>query len=88
MVDVVNNQAPAVERQRDSLIIEIGTAKNKLAQFQAKILSELAESDSSTILDNVVLIETLEVTREAGVKIAKNLEKAEQVERKINKTRD
>jgi DNA-binding MarR family transcriptional regulator len=88
LVDVVNNQAPAVERQRDSLIIEIGTAKNKLAQFQAKILSELAESDSSTILDNVVLIETLEVTREAGVKIAKSLEKAEQVERKINKTRD
>jgi hypothetical protein len=85
---VVNNQAPAVERQRDSLIIEIGSAKNKLAQFQAKILNELAESDSSTILDNVVLIETLEVTREAGIKIAISLEKAEQVKKKINKTRD
>jgi dynein heavy chain len=87
-VDVVNNQAPEVERQRDSLIIEIGSSKNKLAKLQLKILNELAESDAGTILDNVVLIQTLEITREAGIKIAISLGRAQLVEKKINKTRN
>jgi len=88
LVDVVNIQAPEIEQQRDQLIIEIAASKNKLANLQASILNELSESDSTTILDNVKLIETLETTGEESTNIAISLKAAEEVERTINERRN
>jgi dynein heavy chain, axonemal len=59
-----------------------------LIDLQASILSELAESDSTTILDNIKLIETLETTGEESRNIALSLTEAQEVERTINDRRN
>ena len=63
LVDVIKNEEPEVEEQRDSLIIQLATSRNSLIKLRRKILNELAASNSETILDNVVLIETLEICK-------------------------
>jgi dynein heavy chain len=88
LADVIKNEEPEVEEQRDSLIIELATSRNGLINLRRKILNELAASNSETILDNVVLIETLEICKTQSVKILESLYEAEQVEIKINATRD
>ena len=61
LVDVIKIEAPEVEEQRDSLIIKLAQSRNDLYKLQSKILDELNNSNSDTILDNVFLIETLEI---------------------------
>ncbi len=46
------NEAPEVERKRDTLVMEISTSKNELKRLENKILKDLAESNQDTILDN------------------------------------
>jgi dynein heavy chain len=88
LVDVINNQEPAIEERRDKLVVEIATGKNDLARLQNKILVELAESNADTILDNFVLIETLEICKVESTNVAARLEEAVQVEETINLTRN
>jgi dynein heavy chain len=52
LVDVVINEAPEVEKKRDNLVLEIAGSKNELKRLEIKILKDLAESNSDTILDN------------------------------------
>jgi dynein heavy chain, axonemal len=73
LVDVIKIEAPEVEEQRDTLIIELAKSRNDLYKLQSKILNELAESNSDTILDNVVLIETLEICSVESIKISDSL---------------
>jgi dynein heavy chain len=73
LVDVVNNEAPEVEKKRDALVVKIAESRNSLDNYKAKILNELAESDASTILDNEELISTLEIARTASIEIAGEL---------------
>jgi len=56
--------------------------------LQNKILYELNVSNAETILDNVVLIETLETCRDSSLKTAADLEEAERVQQQITETRD
>lgn len=52
LVDVVINEAPEVEKERDKLVMEIAGGKNELKRLENKILKDLAESNQDTILDN------------------------------------
>lgn len=52
LVDVVINEAPEVEKKRDDLVLEIAGSRNELKRLENKILKDLAESNSETILDN------------------------------------
>ena len=88
LVDVINNQEPEIEKRRDKLVVEINMSKNQLARLQEKILIELAESNAETILDNFVLIETLEVCKKESINVAASLTEAVQVEEAINTTRN
>jgi len=63
LVDVLNCQDPEVEKRRDELVLGISKSRNELFALQNKILTELADSNADTILDNTVLIETLEVCK-------------------------
>eukprot|EP00349_Pseudokeronopsis_sp_Brazil_P003213 CAMPEP_0202960654 /NCGR_PEP_ID=MMETSP1396-20130829/4802_1 /ASSEMBLY_ACC=CAM_ASM_000872 /TAXON_ID= /ORGANISM="Pseudokeronopsis sp., Strain Brazil" /LENGTH=225 /DNA_ID=CAMNT_0049680015 /DNA_START=1697 /DNA_END=2374 /DNA_ORIENTATION=- len=88
LVDVVINEAPEVENQRTTLVLEISKNKNQLKYLENLILQKLSASDESTILDDVPLIETLQVSKESSVKIAEALINAEKIEQKIQETRD
>ena len=88
LVDVINNQEPDIEARRDKLVVEIATGKNDLARLQNKILVELAESNAETILDNVVLIETLEIAKTESTHVTARLQEAVGVEETINETRN
>jgi len=79
LVDVISNMAPEVEERRDELVIQISTSLNNLFDLQNKILYELNVSNAETILDNVVLIETLETCRDSSLKTAADLEEAERI---------
>jgi dynein heavy chain, axonemal len=70
------------------LIIKLAQSRNDLYKLQSKILDELNNSNSDTILDNVFLIETLEICSVESLTIAESLKQAEEVEVKINETRD
>ena len=88
LVDVIKNEAPEIEEQRDSLVIRLASSKNALYKLQSQILTELAESNADTILDNTVLIKTLEVCNKESILIGESVAEAEQVEITINETRD
>ena len=60
LVDVVVNEAPQVERDRDNQVLQIASCKNEIRRLENEILKGLSESNSETILDNVELIATLE----------------------------
>ena len=65
-------------------MIQLAKSRNDLYKLQSKILFELAASNSETILDNVILIETLEICKTESVKIVQSLIEAERVELTIN----
>ena len=57
--DVMKNERPEIEKQRDETIVSISNAKKSLKQAQDKILELLAEA-KGMILDDTELISTLE----------------------------
>jgi ATP-binding dynein motor region len=73
LVDVVINEAPEVEKKRDDLVLEIAGSRNELKRLENKILKDLAESNSETILDNQDLIDTLEISKTQSKLIAESL---------------
>jgi dynein heavy chain len=87
LVDVVINEAPEVEKKRDYLVMQIANFKNIMKGLENKILKDLAESNSDTILDNDALIQTLEDAKEKSKLIAQSLIESEEVEVTINETR-
>jgi len=87
-VDVVKNEAPEIEEKRTKLVLDIADNKNKLKYLENQILFKLSNSDETTILDDVPLIDTLEVSKVNSIKIAKDLIEAEKVEKTIQETRD
>lgn len=88
LADVVINEAPEVEKKRDTLVMEIAGSKNELKRLENKILKDLAESNQDTILDNQDLIDTLEISKTKSKVIAQSLIEAEEVEKTINETRN
>ena len=58
--DVIKIELPHVEKQKDDLIVTLNDSRNQLFDLQSRILSELVLSNADTILDNEVLIATLE----------------------------
>lgn len=70
LVDVVINEQPQVEKKRDDLVLQISSFKNVMKSLENKILRDLAESNSETILDNDALIQTLEEAKDKSKLIA------------------
>lgn len=70
LVDVVINEQPQVEKKRDDLVLQISSFKNVMKSLENKILRNLAESNSETILDNDALIQTLEEAKDKSKLIA------------------
>ncbi|KAL4470156.1 hypothetical protein ABPG72_009081 [Tetrahymena utriculariae] len=84
--DVMKNEKPEIEKQRDETVVSIATAKKTIKEAQDKILELLANS-KGMILDDVELIETLEKSKKQSAVIAKDLVAAQSIEEQINISR-
>ena len=85
--DVVKQERPEVERQKNEIIVSMASDKKLLEETQNKILRLIAES-TGNILDDVVLIETMQTSKATSRDIEKRVQDAVIVETTINETRD
>lgn len=59
LVDVVKQERPELEQQRDQLVVQLSDFKRQLQDIEAKILKLVSEA-SADILDDEELIDTLD----------------------------
>ena len=85
--DVVRKERPDLEEAKDRLVVSISNDKKQLQELQDKILTMLKESEGN-ILDDEVLIDTLNNSKITSGMISGRLEEAETTENQINSTRE
>ena len=85
--DVVRKERPDLEEQKDRLVVSISNDKKQLKELEDKILKLLKESEGN-ILDDEVLINTLNNSKLTSSVISKRVEEAEVTEKAINEARE
>ena len=85
--DVVRKERPDLEEQKDRLVVSISNDKRQLNDLEDKILKLLKESEGN-ILDDEVLINTLNNSKLTSGMIQGRVKEAEDTERSINETRE
>ncbi|KAG1666392.1 hypothetical protein FOA52_006501 [Chlamydomonas sp. UWO 241] len=85
--DVVRKERPDLEETKDRLVVSISNDKRSLQDLEDKILKLLRES-TGNILDDEVLINTLNNSKATSATIAARVAEAEQTEIEINEARD
>ncbi|KAK3247052.1 hypothetical protein CYMTET_43439 [Cymbomonas tetramitiformis] len=85
--DVVRFERPDLEEQKDRLVVSIANDKKQLKDLEDKILKLLKESEGN-ILDDEVLINTLNNSKVTSGMIQGRVKEAEVTEKEINSTRE
>lgn len=85
--DVVRKERPDLEEQKDRLVVSISNDKRQLNDLEDKILKLLKESEGN-ILDDEVLINTLNNSKLTSGMIQGRVKEAEETEKSINETRE
>lgn len=85
--DLVRKERPELEEQKDRLVVSISNDKRQLRDLEDKILKLLKESQGN-ILDDEVLINTLNNSKLTSGVIAGRVKEAEETEAKINAARE
>jgi len=85
--DVVRKERPDLEEQKDRLVVSISNDKRQLNDLEDKILKLLKESEGN-ILDDEVLINTLNNSKLTSGMIQGRVKEAEQTETSINEARE
>ncbi|KAL9959258.1 hypothetical protein ACROYT_G032565 [Oculina patagonica] len=85
--DVVRLERPDLEDQRNQLIVRINSDKNQLKAIEDRILKLLFHSEGN-ILDDEVLINTLNESKVTSGVISTRLKEAEMTEEKITAARE
>jgi len=85
---VVRVEKPELEAKKENLTKEQQDFIIQLAQLEADLLQKLVSADSDTILENVGLIESLEVTKETSTIIQEKQIQAKITEKEINESRE
>ena len=85
--DVVKQEKPEVEQQKNDLIVSMARDRKMLEMTQNKILQLIAES-SGNILDDVVLIETMQTSKATSRDITKRVQDSLTIETSINEARE
>lgn len=86
LIEVVKNERPALEKQRDDLIVQISDYNKELAEIQEAILQQIRMVKD--LLDDEKLIQTLKASKTTSETINKGMKEAEQTSKIINKTRE
>ena len=84
---VVRKERPELEEQKDTLVINIAKGKAKLQELEDEILRLLNESQGS-LLDDVVLVDTLQVSKVTSNEVTQQLAVSEETEAKIDAARE
>nr|XP_019958870.1 PREDICTED: dynein heavy chain 2, axonemal [Paralichthys olivaceus] len=84
---VVRKERPELEEQKDSLVISIASGKRKLQELEDEILRLLNEATGS-LLDDVQLVDTLQMSKVTATEVSEQLESSEQTEIKIDSARE
>ncbi|CAH3197517.1 unnamed protein product [Porites evermanni] len=87
LTDVVRLERPDLEDQRNQLIVRINSDKNQLKAIEDRILKLLFHSEGN-ILDDEVLINTLNESKVTSGVISTRLKEAEMTEEKITLARE
>ena len=85
--DVVRKERPDLEEQKDRLVVSISNDKRQLRDLEDKILKLLKESKGN-ILDDEVLINTLNNSKLTSSVIEGRVKEAEETEKHINEARE
>jgi dynein heavy chain len=84
---VVRNEKAELEEEKDRMVVSIAANKNKLVELEDQILKLLSETKGS-LLDNVELVDTLEVSKQTSKEVTESVIIAEQNEIKIDAARE
>jgi dynein heavy chain len=87
LVDVIYNERPELEEERDNLIVKISDYNRQLQELQDKILRQINESGDD-ILENEEIIITLEASKMTSQTINKGMADAKETAEKINISRE
>lgn len=87
LIEVIKNEKPALEEQRDNLIVEMSDYNKQLLELQDKILRQINDIQGN-ILDNEDIIITLEASKGTSQFIEKSMKKAQETTDSINLTRE
>eukprot|EP00879_Flechtneria_rotunda_P011225 GHRR01011724.1.p1 GENE.GHRR01011724.1~~GHRR01011724.1.p1 ORF type:complete len:1363 (+),score=486.85 GHRR01011724.1:1838-5926(+) len=87
LVEVVRQERPELEEQRDRLITSITADKKQLQELEDKILKLLRECEGN-ILDDEQLLATLNTSQHTSAAIQNRVKEAEETERDINTARE
>ncbi|VTZ67411.1 dynein heavy chain, putative [Plasmodium chabaudi chabaudi] len=85
---IVNIEKPELEKQKQLLVKNRNEYKIILNNLEDEILHQLSTADSSTIIDNISLINSLRTTKDTSINIQKQVADSIITETKINKTRE
>jgi len=86
LAEVVMLERPDLEDAKNELIKSMAADKKQITELEDKILTMLKEAEGN-ILDNVVLIDTLEESKKTSNIIAEHLEEAEKTNAEITAAR-
>ncbi|XP_030378328.1 dynein heavy chain 6, axonemal [Scaptodrosophila lebanonensis] len=87
LADIVAIELPAMEIQRNDLVVKINSDKQQLMQLEDKVLRLLFNSQGN-ILDDEELVETLNDAKETSLIIAARLIDTEETEKIITASRE
>ncbi len=88
LADVVKNEQPQIEQQRDENIVNLANYKKKIVQCEKLILQMLNDSKPETLLDDVELISTLESSKMTSEEISVKIQESTELEKVIDATRN
>jgi dynein heavy chain len=87
LVEIVLNECPKLEEQRDSLIRQISDDKKQLLEIQARILRLINETQGN-LLDDEELINTLDASKVTSEAVGTRMKDAEVTNANIDKARE
>ncbi|GAX73618.1 hypothetical protein CEUSTIGMA_g1069.t1 [Chlamydomonas eustigma] len=85
--DVVRKERPDLEEAKDGLVVSISNDKKLLQDLEDKILRLLRDS-TGNILDDEILINTLNTSKNTSATIQVRVKEAEETEKEINNARE
>jgi dynein heavy chain len=84
---VVSKEEPALETQKNELVVQVSKGKNRLVELESEILRLLAETKGS-LLDDLSLIDTLQESKVISETVTEQVNVAEQTMVKIDAARE
>ncbi|SCN44990.1 dynein heavy chain, putative [Plasmodium malariae] len=85
---IVNIEKPELEKQKQILVKNRNEYKIILNNLEDEILYQLSTVESSTIIDNISLINSLKTTKDTSINIQRQVADSINTENEINKTRE